>query len=112
MCCSDAEANAGDYGDADTGGAADIVRWSAAGFVEDGGGGPECAFIWFLHEGVGDAIFAIGCGGEDGDEFGQCLEIFLPDCVEAVVFVSCGLGGALCLEVCYPSHGGKDSDWE
>ena len=78
MCCSDAEANAGDYGDADTGGAADIVRWSAAGFVEDGGGGPECAFIWFLHEGVGDAIFAIGCGGEDGDEFGQCLEIFLP----------------------------------
>ena len=54
LCCSDAEANAGDYGDADTGGAADVVRWSATCFVEDGLGSPESVFIWFLHEGVGN----------------------------------------------------------
>ena len=51
---ADAKADACAYGDADTGGAADVVRWSAAGFVEDGLGSPESVFIWFLHEGVGN----------------------------------------------------------
>lgn len=79
--------------------------------MEDAGGRPECAFASFLHEGVGDCIFAIGCGGEDGDEFFECVEIFLPDIVKAVVFVECGFSGALCFEVCDPSHGGKGSHW-
>ena len=50
---ADAEANAGDYGDADTGGAADVVRWCATCFVEDGGGGPESVFTLLLHKSVG-----------------------------------------------------------
>jgi hypothetical protein len=67
--------------------------------VEDAGGAPESVFAGFLHECVGDGIFAIGCSGEDGDELAECVDIFLPDCVEAVVFVGGGLVGALCFSV-------------
>lgn len=51
---ADAKADAAADGNADTGGTANVLRGSAASFVEDAGGGPECAFVWFLHECVGD----------------------------------------------------------
>lgn len=58
-----------------------------AGFAEDAGGGPESALAGFLHEGVGDCVFAFGCGGEYGDAFGESVEIFSQDFVKAVVFL-------------------------
>ena len=102
---TDAKADTGADGDADTGGAADVLRGCATGFMKDSGGRPESVFTLFLHEGVGDRVLAIRCGGEDGDDLFKCFEIFAPDSKCCVVCSGGSLSCALCLEVCEEAHG-------
>ena len=77
--------------------------------MKDAGCRPQSVFASFLHECVGDRVFAIGCGGDDFDNFAKAIDIFLPDFVEVVVLLSCCVECALGFEVGEESHGCKGS---